>query len=594
VHSGPARRVLVLEDEDLEGSGIPRLATNMLVNLLGHFEVLVDVRPVPRYHPGEMVEFDAVVYQGTRWDAPLPPLLLRDMDAFSGPILWIGANLWRLSRGEDLTRFGVAQTVPIPQVMVNAIALAGTPLPAARPLSILGFARAPATRVLATARAGGRLIPVAATDGRFWYVAGQLHEDADGTSLHLLVAELLHDVLRIPHVVGPRALLFVTGIHPLVDPAHLRALADLARAMGVRPVLGITPVFVDPVIGVRVELGERRSVVRELHALVRLGAEVVQLGYTHQMRGRTGSDYEFWDAARGMAREDDDEALVQTRINAGLRILAASRLFPIAWATPGGLASPFDYGQFGRIFALAVERRFYGFADDHPLQQRFPYAVWSDLHGQTVLSPNIVFGPRTDLSRAQAAASELVAVRDALGVVSVPVVVPTSLLADLVGSMRGMGYEFTHLRMLRSASVVGDEVAVVSGTARIVLYAQRGQYLRELVVGPDGGVRARRLRRVETFEKYEDTLRTDPDTLEVVEILNVYPWSGQTLVVRVRYGIQALTQRWRDTPGLGRVGMVVRLLLTLMSSAMLLVLGATLVALPAVYLAGRLRRRASP
>jgi uncharacterized protein YdaL len=594
-HTGPVRRVLVLEDEDPGGSGIPRLATSLLVNLLGHFEVLVDVRPVPQYRPGEMGEFDAVIYQGTRWDAPLPPLFLRDLDAFPGSILWIGANLWRLSRGEDVTRFGVTQNVPISQFKVNAIALAGAPLPAARPLTILGFARAPATRTLATAQAGGRLIPVAATDGRFWYVAGQLHANADDNPLHLLVAEVLHDVLRIPHAGRPQALLFVTGIHPLVDPAHLRTVADLARSTGVKPLLGVTPVFVDPVIGIRVELGERRSVVHALHALVSLGADVVQVGYTHQMRGRTGSDFEFWDAIRGMAREDDDEALVRERVNAGLRTLAASRLYPIAWATPGGLASPFDYGMFGRTFALAVERRFYGFAEGRPLQQPFPYAVWNDLHGQTVLSPNIVLGPRADVGPALAAARELVALRDALAVLSVSVDAPPSVLAQLVGRMRGMGYEFTHLRALRSASVVGDEVAIVSGMARIVLYAERGQYLRERTVGPDGAaVRTRRLRRVETSEKYEDTLRTDPDTLWVVEILNVHPWSARALALRLGSNAQVILQRWRDTPGLGRVSLVITLLLTLMSNALLLALAVTLVAFPAVYLAGRLRRRATP
>lgn len=588
---GPVRRVLVLEDDDPQQTTVPKLATTLLWNLLGHFDVLAEVRTVGQYQPGTLEAFDAVIYQGTQWDAPLPPLLLRDLDAYAGNILWIGANLWQLTRGLDLSRFGIVQPMPVRQVTATAISTPAGELTAGTPMPFLSFSSHPRAQTLATVRADHGDVPVAAHYGRFWYVGGYLHRDPERNPAQYLVADLLHDVLQRPHARDRQALLYVTGVSPITDPAHLRRLLEFTQSAGVRPVIGVTPVFVDPVLKVRVALVERPRVVAQLRALVAAGAEIAQVGYTHQFRGRTGVDFEFWDAVTGQARADDSVELVRGRVNAGLHALAETQVFPLAWTTPGHRASPFDYTIIGDVFSVMLERRFYGFAEGRPVLQRFPYAVWSDLHGHTVLSPNIILDSRQDVGQARDEARELSAVRGALGVVVVPVDAPVEALQALVDEMRKMGYAFTHLRALRSIRVVGDRLAIVAGEERIRLEVARGQYLRVIELAPDGRARAVSLRRAATFERYAPTIRTPPDAIRVVEVLSLHPWGLQAVGTRVQMAARGWLQDWANTRGTGRVSMVLRLAVTVLSAVTLLALVLTVVALPFLAIAGLVRQR---
>ncbi len=207
---------------------------------------------------------------------------------------------WQLVTGADSQRYGVIPRVPVPQYRAEGITLNGVEV--RRALSGLGVTPAANGRVIAHARVGGVAVPLAVTNGHFWYVGGSLYIQPEQNPLHLVVADLLHDALSRPHPAGRPALLMVTGVHPEVDPAHLAALQRVMRIATVGAAVAVTPVFADPARRTMVTLSERPEVAAGLRALSRAGAEIVLTGYTHQFRGRTGDDVEFWDAASGTAR----------------------------------------------------------------------------------------------------------------------------------------------------------------------------------------------------------------------------------------------------------------------------------------------------
>jgi len=550
----PVRRLVLFEDLDRERSGIPRLATTLLLNLLGHFDVAVEVRPTDGYRRGTIDDFDAVIYQGTAWGAALPATLIDDLTRYRGPILWIGANLWQLTRGQPVTRFGVLQRPPIPQEAVDAVRYGRTFL-RGYGLTILGLERDPSAEVRATASAGARTLPVAVRSGRFWYIAGHLFPDAGRNPLQWIAAELLHEVLQIPHEEDRSALLMVTGITPLTDPAQLAALQRAAGGEGGAILLGVTPVFVDPVRQVRVVLAERPALRDELQALVRTGASIVLTGYTHQYHGRTGQDLEFWDRQAGTGVAEDSPEFVQARAAAGIRELLAAGLVPVAWSTPGGLASPFDYTVLGGLFGAAIEQRVYGFSGGHPVQQRFPYAVHRDVHGHTVFSPNLGVDPPTTPEGIEEAARELRTVRDALAVTVLPITTPAAEMRRVMRVLLQQGFRPVDLRDRLVVEIRTDEHAIASRGGTIHLQAGAWAVVHEYDVDRSGRRRGAGAAWISEPKRIEFAPDLPPGWLRVAEVRTLAPWSAQGILLRVR---MAAGPSLRSVPPL-ELGSVARL-----------------------------------
>ncbi|MDR5697814.1 MAG: DUF2334 domain-containing protein [Armatimonadota bacterium] len=560
----PAQTVLVLEDEDRDASTAPRLATKLLVNLLGHFRVLVETQTVSDYRAGDVHKFDAVIYQGTQWDAPLPPRLLADLDRYTGSVLWVGANLWQLLRVTD-SDLGIDQPIPVSVSAMDAVRYRGVEAVVRPRIPILGVRQREMTvEVVAEGSVGQQHAPVVVRKNNFWYVAGYLYVEPETTPLQWIVADLLHDVLRTPHAADRRAVLVVSNVHPQVEPTDLWRLAAFSDRSGVRMVVAVTPTFVDPVLEIQVRLEDRPAVVDGLRALARSGADIVLAGYSHQFRGRTGTDFEFWDALRGQAREDDSVELIRDRLSAGLTALRRVGLFPIAWMTPGGLASPFDYTMFGNTFSLMVESRQYAFAHGRPVQQRFPYLVWQDVHGHTVLSPNVLARewPQSGHDTFRA----LRMVRDALAVIDVPSTASDAVLGEIVAAAKREGFAFTSLRQLAPARVVDDTLAIVSTEGTVRLHFEAGQYLRELEVDRAGSVRTRSVRRIRETQRYEVALRTRPDSLLILEVLHFHPMSVRALFLHAEYVLEVNARRWREMDAVGRAGAILGVMLSLLAA----------------------------
>ena len=64
---------------------------------------------------------------------------------------------------------------------------------------------------------------------------------------------------------------------------------------GVPFMVGVIPFFVDPGEGIRLSLSDKPDLVDALQYMVRNGGTIVMHGVTHQYKGTTATDFEFWD-----------------------------------------------------------------------------------------------------------------------------------------------------------------------------------------------------------------------------------------------------------------------------------------------------------
>ena len=116
-------------------------------------------------------------------------------------------------------------------------------------------------------------------------------------------------------------------------------------------------------------------------------------GYTHQYRGVTTDDYEFWDDLSDRPVRGDSEAFATRRISEAIKESMGFGIYPLTWETPHYAASPMDYRVFHRFFNTVYERRLGGPSLDS--DQSFPYPV-IDIYGQYVIPESLAYVPIDD------------------------------------------------------------------------------------------------------------------------------------------------------------------------------------------------------
>ena len=91
--------------------------------------------------------------------------------------------------------------------------------------------------------------------------------------------------------------------------------------------------------------------------MVKKGGTIVLHGCTHQYRGQTTIDYEFWDGLNDQPLFEDADEYVEDRLDKALHECFRNNLYPVAWETPHYAASQLDYDVINRHFSTVYERR---------------------------------------------------------------------------------------------------------------------------------------------------------------------------------------------------------------------------------------------
>ena len=449
-----------------------------LTTLLGHFpRFAVDVTRSDAYEAGALERYDVTFFVGTHASS-VPPAFMRDAYATARTVCWLGGGLDEFARTHDLAgRFGVTAapgTVSADAVVYKNVTLTkGEPTTSA--LRVVDPARA---TVHATARSGAAELPYIVRARNLWLVADNPLAFANPRDRILAFADLLHDIVGEDHAAKHSALIRIEDVNPLSTPEALRSFADFLASEQAPFVISLVPFFVDPELGISLPLSERRDVAAALRYMVSRGGTVAMHGSTHQYRGRSTVDYEFWDIARERPPAEDSERFVRTKLDAAFTELFRNRLYPVLWETPHYAASALAYSVIGRYFSTAMEERLA--VDDRRFSMYLPFVIERDLYGQRLRPETLGYVPvgkpeAVDSLLLDAAAARVV--RDGFASAFYHPFLDRAGLEKIVQGVKRLGFTYVDVKTLDNVARAGDKV-VATGNASVRL-ALRDQYLRE-------------------------------------------------------------------------------------------------------------------
>ncbi|MDM7916515.1 MAG: DUF2334 domain-containing protein, partial [Candidatus Eisenbacteria bacterium] len=270
-------------------------------------------------------------------------------------------------------------------------------------------------------------------------------------------------------------------VTPDDDPAAIRRVVDLFAGEEIPFQIGAVAVYVDPEARKQVRLSERPALAAALRYGVAHGGAIVLHGHTHQYRGTTPDDFEFWDGFRNAPRADDSPELVREKLAAALDEFFLSDVYPIAWETPHYAASQLDYAEFARVFSVFNDETT---IDGQGSQQSFPFPT-TDARGYRIVPENIGYLPASnpDPARLVANARAMLAVRDGLPSAFVHDFLDPRLIRDTVRGIKELGYEFVSLRDFDCRVATADRLIATGNAAREI--ELRDSYLHQFLVGRD-------------------------------------------------------------------------------------------------------------
>lgn len=486
--------VLVLYDGPAAPLSEGFLDANQIVNLLGHFGLKGVIFPVGQYHVGQLTRYRAAFFAGTVKGTRFPPAFLDDVRRSEKPFCWIGRHIGQLlDTPESRSRLGFTYIDYRDDLEFREVQYKGVTLPKEDPeLNIIRISDSAAVQVLATAsNADGEKHPYALRNKRFWYFADTPFSFVKEGGRYLVFCDLLHDVLEIDHPASARALVRIEDVSTDSDPDVLRELADLLSRRNVPFQIAVIPVFRNPSQGLDIRLSDRAFLIEALQYMIARGGTPVMHGATHQYRGTSADDFEFWQGKEDRALPGDSADLVARKLELGLAECFAAGVFPIAFETPHYGASEIDYEAMKEVFQLFYERPMATPAI--AATQYLPYAA-ADRFGRLVVPENLGYIPVEDQNPNVliARARNLRVVRDAVASFYFHPFLNSALLTDVVDGISRLGYSFVSIRNFggRVDYKGRYEITTSSGPVRILpdnefwrlrLYDRSGTLVREQI-----------------------------------------------------------------------------------------------------------------
>jgi uncharacterized protein YdaL len=483
LHAEKAPRALILFDGTSQKTAEGRVDGLNLANLMGHFGYQPVLQAIEDYRPGGMAAYEAVFVAGgsnkTRWPAPL----VRDARARSSRLVWLGYGLDAFVAGPEARKCGVRVDSVRPDSPIRRVQYRGHELVRGggmmTTLTVLDPAR---VRVEAEAVSPeGRTVPYILRSGNRWLVADVPFAYIAEQDRYLAFCDLLHDVLGVDHAPLRHAMIRLEDVTPDDDPDEVRRVVDVFASEDVPFQIGFVPIYVDPEARKEVRLSQRPEMAAALRYGVAHGGALVLHGDTHQYRGTTPDDFEFWDGFRNAPRADDSVELVRGKLQAALDETFLADVYPIAWETPHYAASQLDYAEFARVFSVLYEETT---IDGQGSQQSFPFPT-TDSRGYRIVPENIGYLPASnpDPARLVANARGMLAVRDGLPSAFVHGFLDPHLIRDTVRGIKELGYEFVSLRDFDCRVATEDRLIATGKAARDI--ELRDSYLHQFLVGPD-------------------------------------------------------------------------------------------------------------
>ncbi|MBN1782323.1 DUF2334 domain-containing protein [bacterium] len=467
----PLKKVLVYHDP-----GYFQDARQLEV-LLRHFRTKTDVRPLDeRFTPADLAGFDFIFYVGNAYRASLPGPFVQLIAGFGGTICWLNENIQALGDA-GLHRLGF-QYQGFDDSSQYEILYQGTSFNKAdRSLHLIDVERPDRCRILASARAGDKEVPYMIRSGRFWYVADLPSSYTVEGGRHIVFADLLHEILGEDHADRHLALVRIEDVNPTSHPEYLKSIADYLSSRDIPFSVGLTPYYLDPAENTAISISDRPALTDALHYMIARGGTVVLHGCTHQYRGQSTVDHEFWDGLTEEPLFEDSEIYVEERVEKAIDECFKNEIYPLVWETPHYAASLLDYGVINRFFTTCYERR--QTVNSLGSDQLLPFFIPARAGRAAMIPENLGYipiedpSPETILLNAQ----KNLAVRDGFASFFFHPFVPLESLKQLTAGIRDMGYTFADIRSLDNQVKTASRT-VISGRNTLDLDV-KDRYFRE-------------------------------------------------------------------------------------------------------------------
>ncbi|MDQ7825613.1 MAG: polysaccharide deacetylase family protein [Candidatus Eremiobacteraeota bacterium] len=500
--AAPKKGALILFD-DSKGDVVSRAGAVEVANLLGHFRMPTYIEPVSFYEKGDLAKYSCAFFAGCQKEYSLPAGLLDEILAYNGSFFWIGNHIEQLLARDSEKKLDLCFEGRSDKV--NLVEYRGTLLdkPLLPPLNILKQGK----KVKVSAwgfSAPGEKHPYILRNGSFWYIADIPFSYVSEGDRYLAFCDTLHDFLGTPHGEKHQAAVRIEDVNPTSDPERIKEIADMLSQEKIPFIISLVPLFIDPDTGHEIPLTNRLRLVRALRYAATRGGSMALHGCTHQYKGKTAIDSEFWDGNRGTPVEEDSTAFVEKRLTRALNECFTCNLYPLLWETPQYVASTVDYGIIARHFSTVMERRM--FFNQYSLNQSFPFLIEKDFYGQRIVPEYLGYIPfltkegKEDIEGELGHVKELLEIarkmkclRDGVAGFFFHPFVDSSVLKELVRGLARLGYTFLDVRDLNNTVTFQDK-AIVSGRGEVRLTV-KGKFLKENFFDENGRLRKEKVTR---------------------------------------------------------------------------------------------------
>ncbi|HYK87213.1 MAG TPA: DUF2334 domain-containing protein [Acidobacteriota bacterium] len=511
----PPADVLILHDS-LPGpipAGI--VDGNNILDLLGHFGLKGQIASLEEYKTGQINRHRFVIMLAVDdRKVNYPHSLIADVRNSSVPVLWIGRHLYDLVSDAQFTKkIGFRLSGPGLAHGAQSVVYKEKELfkndPFLFPIEILDSGK---VQVLATAKnGGGQSRPYMVRSGSFWYIADTPFGFAAEGDRYLAFCDMLHDFFGIPHQEERKALVRLEDVSVEEEPENLTKIADFLAERKIPFQVSLIPIFKDPENKEEIYLSDRPEFVRAIHYMMSKGGVIVMHGSTHQYRGKSGDDFEFWDELGSKTIQGDSPALVEAKLRAALEECFKNGIYPLSWETPHYVASTVDYQTIAKYFNSSYER--VCSLDRADTGHFFPYTS-VDRFGRFIIPEPLGFidGEKPDPDALVSNAERLQVVRDGIASFFFHPFLDIKYLEQCIDGIEKLGFKFVSIGDY-DLRVQMDDRLVQSYTGSIQLPVH-GRYLHRFMLHDDGR---------KTSESYSqrplDTVVRDPGVVPPDAIL---------------------------------------------------------------------------
>ena len=454
---GSIKKVLILNEGVVDQKSHAVGISYQLKNLLGHFEDLsIVVEDANIYKKGEIAAFDYIFYVGYSNNNKPTETLMTDVIASKKNIFWINSGIESLSsKNEFKTSFGFDVKGFANGINTNTI-VAGTKTFTKQVSNCYKVAISnKSVQIIAKGKSNKskQETPYIIRSGNFWYIADLPFLNATETDRYLLFCDLLHDFLGINHTENHQAIIRIEDVTPIDNPDKIREIADIFSSKGVPFLLGFVPIYINPTSDIHVNLSDRPEMVDALKYVIENGGTIVMHGVTHQYRGISTDDFEFWDGSKRQPISDENANDIEIKLKTGIDEFIKNDIYPMIWETPHYTASDLTYKTVAKHFNAAIEQRLT--INDFDFGQSFPYIIKKDLYGQTIYPENQGYVPMNkNLDSSRKVVDKIILnsktmlyVRDGIASCFFHSFLDLGLLKQLIDGLKGNGFKFLDMRV---------------------------------------------------------------------------------------------------------------------------------------------------